>query len=57
MTQVKTADTDGYEAVQLGFEESRKLNKGERGTSKERGSGPAAPEGDPHPRGGSQGRG
>ena len=31
VTQVKSADTDGYEAVQIGFEESRKLNKGERG--------------------------
>jgi len=31
VTQVKTTDTDGYEAVQIGFEESRKLNKPERG--------------------------
>lgn len=31
VTQVKSADTDGYEAVQIGFEESRKLNKAERG--------------------------
>ncbi|MBW7884566.1 MAG: 50S ribosomal protein L3 [Caldilineaceae bacterium] len=33
VTQVKTADTDGYNAVQLGFEEvpERKLTKGQRG--------------------------
>lgn len=31
VTQVKTAETDGYEAVQIGFEESRKLSKGEKG--------------------------
>ena len=31
VTQVKSAETDGYEAVQIGFEESRKLNKPERG--------------------------
>ena len=31
VTQVKSANTDGYEAVQIGFEESRKLSKGERG--------------------------
>ncbi len=31
VTQVKTAGRDGYEAVQIGFEESRKLNKPERG--------------------------
>jgi large subunit ribosomal protein L3 len=31
VTQVKTADTDGYDAVQIGYEESRKLNKGELG--------------------------
>jgi large subunit ribosomal protein L3 len=31
VTQVKTSDSDGYDAVQLGFEESRKLNSPERG--------------------------
>jgi len=31
VTQVKTADSDGYTAVQLGFEETRRLNKPERG--------------------------
>ena len=31
MTQVKTDDSDGYGAVQLGFEESRKLNSPSRG--------------------------
>ncbi len=31
VTQVKTVETDGYGAVQIGFEETRKLSKGERG--------------------------
>jgi large subunit ribosomal protein L3 len=31
VTQVKTAETDGYNAVQIGYEESRKISKGERG--------------------------
>src|ERR671936_476284 len=31
VTQVKTAEEDGYNAVQLGFEESRKLSGAERG--------------------------
>jgi large subunit ribosomal protein L3 len=31
VTQVKSAENDGYDAVQIGFEESRKLSKGERG--------------------------
>lgn len=31
VTQVKTPETDGYEAVQIGFEESSKVNKPERG--------------------------
>jgi large subunit ribosomal protein L3 len=33
VTQIKTADADGYNAVQLGFEETseRKLTKGQRG--------------------------
>ena len=35
VTQVKTQESDGYNAVQLGFEESRRLNSPERGhTSK-----------------------
>jgi large subunit ribosomal protein L3 len=31
VTQVKTQPSDGYSAVQIGFEESRKLNSPERG--------------------------
>ena len=31
VTQVKTAEKDGYTAVQLGFDEAKKLNKPERG--------------------------
>jgi large subunit ribosomal protein L3 len=31
VTQVKSPETDGYHAVQIGFEETRKLNKPERG--------------------------
>ena len=31
VTQVKAVETDGYGAVQIGFEETRKLSKGERG--------------------------
>lgn len=31
VTQVKAVGTDGYDAVQIGFEESRALSKGERG--------------------------
>lgn len=31
VTQVKTADKDGYAAVQMGFGETRRLNKPERG--------------------------
>lgn len=31
ITQVRTKDKDGYEAVQLGFEETKRLNKPERG--------------------------
>lgn len=35
VTQVKTQSNDGYDAIQLGFEESRRLNSPERGhTSK-----------------------
>src|SRR5512145_2666360 len=32
--QVRTADKDGYEAVQLGFGEAKRLNKPERGHQK-----------------------
>jgi large subunit ribosomal protein L3 len=31
VTQIKTPERDGYAAVQIGFKESRKLNKPERG--------------------------
>jgi len=31
VTQVKTLEADGYEAVQLGFEETKRLSKPERG--------------------------
>src|SRR6476659_1540713 len=31
ITQVKTADTDGYTAVQLGFEEAKKVGKAQAG--------------------------
>jgi large subunit ribosomal protein L3 len=34
VTQVKTADTDGYQAIQLGFEESKKLAKPQVGHTK-----------------------
>jgi large subunit ribosomal protein L3 len=37
VTQVKSAEKDGYEAVQIGFEESRKLSKGERGHLQKKG--------------------
>lgn len=37
VTQVKSAEKDGYEAVQIGFEESSKLNKPERGHLQKRG--------------------
>ena len=37
VTQVKSADKDGYEAVQIGFEESDKLNKPERGHLQKKG--------------------
>lgn len=35
VTQVKTAEKDGYNAVQLGFEESKRLNDAEKGHLKE----------------------
>jgi large subunit ribosomal protein L3 len=35
VTQVRTTERDGYEAVQLGFEESKKLNKPELGHLKD----------------------
>lgn len=31
VTQVKTSETDGYDAIQLGFEENRRLASAERG--------------------------
>ena len=31
VTQIKTSDTDGYEAVQLGFDPAKRLNKPESG--------------------------
>ena len=31
VTQVKTQDNDGYDAIQVGFEESRRVNSPERG--------------------------
>ena len=34
ITQVKTTETDGYQAVQLGTEESKRLNKALVGHSK-----------------------
>lgn len=37
VTQVKSAEKDGYEAVQIGFEETRKLNKPERGHLQKKG--------------------
>lgn len=40
VTQVKTPETDGYAAVQLGFEPSKRLNKPERGHLKKSGAEP-----------------
>lgn len=37
VTQVKTAETDGYDAVQLGFEESKKIGKAQAGHFKKAG--------------------
>lgn len=34
VTQVRTKDTDGYEALQIGFEETRRLNKPAKGHQK-----------------------
>src|SRR5215218_7607956 len=34
ITQVKTPDTDGYQAVQLGFEEAKHVNKPQEGHNK-----------------------
>lgn len=31
VTQIRTADKEGYSAIQIGFEETRRLNKPERG--------------------------
>ncbi len=38
VTQVKSSQSDGYEAVQLGFEQGQKLNKPERGHLKPAGA-------------------
>lgn len=38
VTQVRTQERDGYEAIQLGFEESKKLNSPDRGHQKAAGS-------------------
>src|SRR5579872_4647816 len=38
VTQIKTSELDGYEAVQLGYRESKKLNKPERGHTKKAGT-------------------
>ncbi len=38
VTQVRTAENDGYEAVQLGFGEKKRLNKPERGHLQKRGA-------------------
>ena len=37
VTQVKTAETDGYSAVQLGFEEAKKVGKAQAGHFKQAG--------------------
>jgi large subunit ribosomal protein L3 len=37
VTQVKTVDTDGYSAVQLGFEETKKVGKAQAGHFKKSG--------------------
>ena len=37
VTQVKTKETDGYDAVQLGFEEAKHLSKPERGHLEQQG--------------------
>ena len=38
VTQIKTADTDGYDGVQLGFEEAKRLNSPRRGHLQEVGA-------------------
>jgi len=38
VTQIRTNDRDGYEAVQLGFDESKRLNSPQRGHLREAGS-------------------
>lgn len=37
VTQIKTTETDGYEAVQLGFEETKRLSKPEQGHLEQQG--------------------
>lgn len=38
VTQIRTDDRDGYEAIQLGFQESKRLNSPERGHQRPAGS-------------------
>lgn len=38
VTQIKTVERDGYSAVQIGFQESKKLSKPERGHAKKAGT-------------------
>ena len=38
VTQIKTRDKEGYDAIQLGFEESKRLNKPEKGHLKNTGA-------------------
>jgi large subunit ribosomal protein L3 len=38
VTQIKTLERDGYSAVQIGFRESKKLNKPERGHARKAGT-------------------
>jgi large subunit ribosomal protein L3 len=40
VTQIKTPGNDGYSAVQIGFKESKKLNKPERGHARKAGTPP-----------------
>lgn len=49
VTQIKTVENDGYEAIQLGFDDAteKKLNKPEAGHFKKRASAARTPEGIP----------
>ena len=40
VVQVKTAEKDGYDAVQLGFGESKRLNKAQKGHLRDHGTHP-----------------